>query len=296
MPAPSSIKKRITGPSRAVIAISIIVLCIFWLTQCINKESKPAVIQNAEGEQFAGSASCANCHKAISDSHVHTAHYLTSQVASQKNIKGSFEEGKNSFSYNYERAVTMEKRDDGFYQVEYDNGEEKKAARFDIVVGSGTKGQTYLYWVKNRLFELPITYFTAADRWTNSPGYPNRVIFNRPITSRCLECHSTYIKKTSAAGKEPEEYDHDQVIYGVDCEKCHGPAAKHVAFQTQNPNEKKEDISLIPLRSRASKTSIYAPCAMAEGFRKQNPPLPLPQATPYRIILLMTPLPKMRPI
>ncbi len=83
--------------------------------------------------------------------------------------------------------VVMEKRDSGFYQVGYYKGSEKVAGRFDIVVGSGSKGQTYITRFHKQLYQLPVSYFTAAGSWANSPLYPvYPVLFNRPITSRCL--------------------------------------------------------------------------------------------------------------
>src|SRR5258706_1375501 len=172
---------------RSTITITIIALCIFLLTKCMNNKSdESGVIKNVNGDQFAGSATCATCHKDIYDRHIHTAHYLTLRPAAKKYIKGSFGPGKNIFAYNYSVVVAMEKRDSGFYQVEYYREIEKKAHRFDIVIGSGTMGQSFLYWRDNQLFQLPITYFTAANAWSNSPGFPDRVVFNRPITSRCL--------------------------------------------------------------------------------------------------------------
>lgn len=33
-------------------------------------------------------------------------------------------------------------------------------------------------------------------------------------------------------------YVKDQIIYGVDCESCHGPSNEHVVFHTQNPEAK----------------------------------------------------------
>jgi hypothetical protein len=87
----------------------------------------------------------------------------------------------------------MQKRDSGFYQVAYFKGEEKKAMRFDMVIGSGVMGQSFLTWRNNKLYQLPITYFTAADQWSNSPGFPNeKVMIDRPATARCLECHISY--------------------------------------------------------------------------------------------------------
>jgi len=233
-----------------------------------NKSDESGVIKNANGEQFAGSATCATCHKDIYDHHIHTAHYLTLRPAAEKYIKGSFEPGKNIFAYNYSVVVAMEKRDSGFYQVEYYREVEKKAHRFDIVIGSGTMGQSFLYWRDNQLFQLPITYFSAANAWSNSPGFPDRVVFNRPITSRCLECHTTFAKTISAPGKEPEEFDHGQIIYGVDCEKCHGPAAKHVEFQLQNPKQTVGKYIINP--AALSRQRNLDLCASCHGGRLQK--------------------------
>ena len=162
----------------------------------------------------------------------------------------------------------MEKRKDGFYQVEYRNNEEITAKKMDIVVGSGTMGQSSLYWRDNYLFQLPITYFSAARQWSNSPGYPNRVVFNRVITSRCMECHSTFMSTISEPGKEPEKFDRNQIIYGVDCEKCHGPAAEHVKFHQQNPADSNGKFIINPATfTRQQKLDL---CALCHGGRLQK--------------------------
>lgn len=260
--------KRIIKYPRSAITISIISVSVFLLTQCIDKESGPVVIRNADGEQFAGSEKCAGCHKNIYEDHIRTAHYLTSRKADEKYIKGSFENGKNKFSFNKSVAVVMEKRKDGFYQVEYFKDDEKKAKRFDIVVGSGTMGQSYLYWLDHHLFQMPITYFSAANEWSNSPGFPDKVVFNRVITSRCLECHTTFAKTISEPDTELERFDNNRIIFGVDCEKCHGPAAKHVAFQTENPQEKKGEYIINP--GKLSRQQNLDLCASCHGGRLQK--------------------------
>lgn len=253
----------------SLIIILVIILCMFFFTKCINneKEQTESSVSTAY-TSFAGSASCAGCHKNIYDTHVNTAHFKTSGPATEKNIRGSFKPGQNEFDYNNGGKLLMEKRGDSFYQVAYINNIEKQSRRFDMVIGSGTKGQSFASWTGNNLFQLPITYFTSAAQWCNSPGYPNKIAFNRPITSRCLECHSTFAEKISAQRIEPEAYNKASVIIGVDCEKCHGPAAKHVEFQTQNPKETIAKFIINP--ASFSRQQSLDLCALCHGGRLQK--------------------------
>ena len=256
---------------RSAIVIFIIVSCVFVLTKCIGKEKSKeeketeptAYIKKNNFRQFIGSAACADCHKDIYEKHVKTGHYLTSQPALEKYIRGSFKPGKNTYAYSHSTVVAMERRDSGLYQVVYHNDEEKKALRFDIVTGSGAKGQSYLYWRNNSLFQMPVTYYTAADQWANSPGFPNKVVLNRIITSRCLECHTTFAEKISAPDKEPEEFDHNKILFGVDCEKCHGPGASHVEFQTNNKAEEKGKYIINP--ASLTRQQNLDLCALCHG-------------------------------
>ncbi len=261
--------KFISNYKRSAITIIIIGGSVFLLTRCVSREREAPVAESKiDMSAFSGSESCAGCHKDIYSHHIHTAHYLTTRPALQQYIKGNFEAGKNEFTYDSGRVVKMEKRDSGFFQVGYFEGTERIIRRFDIVAGSGSKGQTYITRSGKQLYQLPVSYFTAANKWANSPLYPTYpVIFNRPITSRCLECHSTFAQVTSPPHFEPEEFD-SRMIYGVDCEKCHGPAARHILFQTQNPSEKKGKYILNPAEfSRQQQLDL---CALCHGGRLQK--------------------------
>src|ERR1043165_7964915 len=217
--------KRLAAYKHSILIGSIIVISISCLTKCIgNGRSEMTPVD--EFKKFAGSAACANCHKDVYEKHLLTEHHLTSAAVTEKNILGSFNQGSNLFAFDPVTVVKMEKRDSGFYQVEYKSNKEIRKEKFDIVIGSGRKGQSYLSWMNARLVQLPITFFSPAQQWSNSPGYPPyAVAFNRPITSRCLECHSTYFEKVSDTSRKLEEFDHHRIVYAVDCEKCHGPGA-----------------------------------------------------------------------
>jgi nitrate/TMAO reductase-like tetraheme cytochrome c subunit len=217
------------------IIITTICLSVLLLVKCMNKINDKTTPANRHAfEEFTGSQTCMNCHKEIYGSHLTTAHYLSSAIASLESIKGSFEMGSNTFQFSNGSLVSMEKRGDSLFQVEYINGRERRNHVIDIVIGSGAKGQSFLYWGGNKLYQHPMTYFTAANQWSNSPGYPNKVMFQKPVTARCLECHVTYAYKVSDTSRIQEEFDRNKILYGIDCEKCHGPAAQHVAFHTAN--------------------------------------------------------------
>ena len=247
-----------------------IALVVFLLSKCVNEPGKEVAKDKDDGfKKYAGSAACATCHKDIYDNNIHTEHYLTSGVATGKNISGSFESGKNTFAFDLLTKVVMEKRDSGFYQVQYTNGTEYKKGRFDIVVGSGRKGQSYLSWLHDRLVQLPITYFTPAGQWSNSPGYPlDMVAFYRPITSRCLECHSTYFKKTGEIDNRFENFDHEQNNLWSRLRKMSWPCSRSCRVSNKKPRSKRSEIYCQPGKaSTGTSCWIFVRYAMAEDLK-----------------------------
>ncbi|MDP4148721.1 MAG: multiheme c-type cytochrome [Bacteroidota bacterium] len=210
-------------------------------TQKNAKATADAVIRDGYDKAFAGSASCVSCHKTIYESHIRTAHYRDSRPAdSRAAIKGSFDSGRNRFVYNKFMEVILEKKGNQFWQTGYIGGDLYQREAFGVVIGSGRKGQTYLYWKDSKLFQLPVSYYTPLDDWCNSPGYSTNLIrFDRQITPHCIECHGTYAKAEDRNSTgDGYLFDKTQIIYGIDCEKCHGPGAEHVAFHKANPGEK----------------------------------------------------------
>jgi mono/diheme cytochrome c family protein len=62
------------------------------------------------------------------------------------------------------------------------------------------------------------------------------------------------------------------MIFGVDCEKCHGPAARHVEYQSQNPGEKTGKYVINP--STFSRQQKLDMCALCHGgnIKRTQPP------------------------
>src|SRR5215203_6378253 len=100
---------------------------------------------------YIGDDQCLSCHEK-QRTYVTTAHHLTSREANASSIAGSFAPGKNILATQRELQYRMEARNDGFFQVGILGTPPDTISlseRFDIVIGSGRKGQTYLYWYKN---------------------------------------------------------------------------------------------------------------------------------------------------
>lgn len=227
-----------------------IIAFVALFSRCMDNEKKagtqPAVTSTSpdvRGPEYAGAAACGKCHTNIHQSYLATAHQHTSSLPSMATIKGSFEPGKNIYQYRDNVHVQMEQRGNGLYQVAYMNGQERAAYEFGTVMGSGRKAQTYLYWLGDNAFQLPVSYSVFAGNWVNSPNYPpDKVRFDRLINVGCFECHGSYIKLrgTQQEGNRMVDYfDKSMVINGIDCERCHGAARQHVNFHENNPQETK---------------------------------------------------------
>lgn len=214
----------------------------FFVYQCKNPDVtsdyydiEPLAVHKS-GKSFAGSTSCIPCHTGIYNAHAKTAHFNTSALADSSKIKGSFEPGQNTHVLNNRVLFTMMATDSGFYQKANFIHNQLKLfdLRMDIVIGSGTKGQSYLSWENDKLFQIHTSYFTPTNSWTRSPGL-REIASPRPVVARCFECHSTFAKSTTP-DKKGNAFDKSQIIYGIDCERCHGPSAKHVGYHQKNPD------------------------------------------------------------
>lgn len=217
-------------------------MLVVALFQFCAQQSKP-VVTDPRGMGYAGSQACVSCHADIASSYASTAHSRTTAPVTASYMQGSFHPDSNRFHYSAHISVAMEKKDGRFYQTAYEDGQPEASYPFDLTIGSGRKAQTYLYWLDSNAFQLPVTYSVIGKCWVNSPNYPtDKVRFDRVIPIGCFECHASYIERTGVReenGYRIDVLNKNTVIYGIDCERCHGPAAAHVAYQKGHPEEKK---------------------------------------------------------
>jgi hypothetical protein len=213
----------------------------------LKPKEQRIIIQHPLGGQFAGDQQCVSCHSQIHQDFVLTAHMTSTSEATLKTVKGSFEIGKNEILLPRSSKLVMESRDSGLYQIGFQDGKIVKSQRIDVVVGSGTRGQTYLHWEDQKLIQLPVSYNAQEKNWSPVPGSSfNNYKFRRPINAGCLNCHSTHMEIIPSFSQTPE-FDRQKSMLGITCERCHGPSQGHVdemqrnssslSFKTKNPRQ-----------------------------------------------------------
>jgi predicted CXXCH cytochrome family protein len=200
------------------------------------------------GTDYAGSESCIQCHQTQYDMALKSSHFKATAPAILGNVSGDFDSKNHTFIYDKDTKLVMEKRNDSLYQVLYKNGKEVNAYKFEIVFGT-KHAQTSVYWRENNTYELPVSYYNSIHNWATSPGFPaDKPYFDRMVVKDCYSCHSSNISSRNVNQNSAEKnflsmevediIDPKTIVYGIDCERCHGPAKKHVDFHLKNPNVK----------------------------------------------------------
>lgn len=218
--------------SRARIMLLLLSLGALRFSPCTSAQSPAPLKAASPRRDFVGDSACRECHQSINNTYSKTNHFLTSQFPSDASVLGNFFPGKNILkSSDPDLRFRMDRKPTGFYETAVfwqPPHEATRSERIDFVTGSGAKGQTYLYWKGNQLFQLPVSYWTELHDWVNSPGFPDGTAdFNRPIVPRCLECHATYFASIPS-GKAENAYSKTDFVLGISCERCHGPGRIHV--------------------------------------------------------------------
>lgn len=246
---------------RLLLILVVLGSLVILLAKCKYLQGEEPVSETA----FAGSKTCVSCHADIVSQYQNNPHHNTSHDVGTGVIAPADLADTTSFDLNQRLMLRVEKRNGRTYQVAYVDGKETISRPFDIAFGSGKKAYTYGYWTGKQLRQLPLSFYTTINKWANSPGFPtDRIYFERPIGSRCLECHASFIDQrfTKASGTSvTEEMERGSLIYGIDCERCHGPAGKHVQFHLDSPMVKQAKYMLrFAALTRQQKVDACAVC------------------------------------
>lgn len=274
----SRASKRV-GPLRPLVRVCLLLGLICVSLVLASGQNPPPSVRPG----YLGDAACIACHKDESASYQRTAHHLTSQTATAQGIHGLFRAGSNTLTI-VDPANTdgepglvfrMEARGNRFFETAVTGFAptfQQRSESIDLVTGSGKRGQTYLHWDNDRLFELPVSFWTDGQQWINSPGYHNGTAdFSRPINPSCMECHSSFIQ---ALSDDPatNRFQPSTFVPGISCETCHGAGASHVAKHAgkrANPDHTVDDTILNP--AHFSRDRQLDACALCHNGIQREP-------------------------
>jgi len=252
-----------------IFILSMFILAIVYKCKNSTPESdysNPNVLAtHFNGGRFVGSATCMECHSDIYTTHLETAHFNTSAIANLDNVKGSFEEGSNTLDLK-DVAFEMKKNKDSLYQhtTLKNRSSNKPPSKLDIVIGSGVKGQSFLTWENDELYQMQVSYYTPSNDWVNSPSFPT-YSYSRPVGDACLKCHMTFATNQNTS-KNRNSFDKERMVYGIDCERCHRPGEKHVVYHRNNP-EIKEAKYMLRLKDLSRQQRLDACAQCHSGLR-----------------------------
>jgi hypothetical protein len=265
---------------RLILAIVLISTAYPWqnLGDPITVQTSVSVRSNSQAREkipvsrdsYVGDETCRQCHGDKVKTFFRTAHHLTSRQASADSIAGTFGSGANVLkTSNPGLFFRMENTDGDFFQTAIWGTPPYTTTRtepIDLVIGSGRKGQSYLYWTGDRLFQLPVSYWIEMGQWVNSPGYRDGVAnFNRPVISRCLECHASYADSLDWP-QQNNRYKMTSVVLGISCERCHGPGQEHVARHRSGSTDLSAEWIVNPARlPRDRGVEVCAQCHAGHG-------------------------------
>ena len=191
----------------------------------------PLLIPSARPSHYVGSHACTACHAEIaaayqSHSMAHSMSEIGDEIAIEDYSSETIIPDRERF-YQIERKENFvthhERMSDIDETILYD---QSMPVRF--VLGSGTRGRSYVIDHDGLLFQSPIGWYANGKRWDLSPGYrTNRTQrFERSIGDGCLYCHAGRVEHSDLI---PKRYSSKVFLEAaIGCERCHGPGENHV--------------------------------------------------------------------
>ena len=213
-------------------------------------------VDHRRDDQYVGSAGCVECHLEISEDYfsqhpMGKSVQLTSELTefAQSSLPADIAAFGRDYSVTLESGLlkqTESMRDE--HGLIYE-----QSCRVDFAVGSGTRGYSFVTVNNGSLYQAPLTWYSQKQTWDLSPGYDHseHPRFSRRISDGCITCH------TGNANRLPNEADRfQQPVFleaTIGCERCHGPGAQHVAFQSGESKSVKRDQIVNPGKLEASR-------------------------------------------
>ena len=191
---------------------------------------------------YVGDARCAECHSEIA--RTYREHPMgrslrpMAEVASPEvhSHHHRFEALGRRFEVDQRKGVLWHRQSSG------DTGE--RDLQVNYVIGSGTRGHSYLTNHDGYVFQTPISWYSQKRIWELSPGFHESSLPERPVPGACLFCHANranFDQDSENRYRTPTFTGH-----AIGCERCHGPGERHIqAAGRQRDAASGRDLSIV---------------------------------------------------
>ncbi|MEM7656351.1 MAG: tetratricopeptide repeat protein [Bacteroidota bacterium] len=208
-------------------ALGLTVLLLALFSHC--SPTQPEYAAHHPATEYVGMASCQSCHQKIYQDYLQTGMGKSLYMPKKSEAIERFGPGEVVWDQGKDFGYWAFWENESLYIEEFRlQGTDTVFSRkesVDYIVGSGHQTRSYLLERNGYLYEHPITWYVNKEIWDLSPGYDqNNSRFSREIGQECLSCHTGHIDPIPQSKNR-----YRKISLGIDCEKCHGPGAVHVA-------------------------------------------------------------------
>jgi len=244
----------------------------FWI------HDKKAPLPKAISNDYAGSLRCKECHREIYQAYMNhpmanSIRKLGEQTPLEDYLENvHFQAGGFDYEIRSEgnSTTTPPRSVEHVERLISTSGETvlEQSVPMHYVVGSGSRGRSFLQQKGQRLFQSPITWYVEKELWDLSPGYmpANHQRFDRTILDKCIACHAGLVNRID---QKPHHFDSQNPFreMGISCERCHGPAEKHVQGHLKQSITTDQFVVNPAVLPRPEKESICNQCHLAGKLR-----------------------------
>jgi hypothetical protein len=233
---------RIVAPMVSLVIVALV--AVTWPgcgPPAVSRDLGDGLVGNLlSGDAYIGSRACASCHPGEYAAYTNSGHSRTLRPAVNLPLAAALD-GRLAADPEEDGVAWLFRRAGGRLEVERQAGDATESAPIDLALGSGHHAVTFLTLTRldrdrPEAIEHRLTHYAEGDRLALTPGqeagHRERVSLGRPLstaeTLKCLRCHATRL-----SARSDNELDLRTVIPNISCERCHGPARRHVEAQSR---------------------------------------------------------------
>ena len=159
------------------------------------RRTYPTPFRNVRPEvKYVGDAVCARCHRNLADSyHGHPMGRSAALIGKAVPIENYAAGANNPMAVEGYRLCVEGTAEGIVHHVSAKGADGNPLPQYalvpELVIGSGTRGRSYLATENGAVWQSPISWFSHEARWDLSPSFDLGTGGRRAISANCLFCH-----------------------------------------------------------------------------------------------------------